>query len=378
LPVSLSSTAVKDASGNFIMSRSTFIDIRARKQAETALRDSEARFRSLTESSPIGIFMTDAQGRNLYTNPRAQEICGYTFAEALGDGWMRFVHPEDLQTLLNSWTTALVEQKGSVYEEIRYVHPDGTIRYGRVQIVPIFGEDGKLSAYMGSVEDITEQRAIAQMKNEFISIVSHELRTPLTAIRGSLGLLAAGVYNKKPEKGKRMLQVASEQTDRLVRLINDILDLQRLESDKMKLAMQVCDAATLMQQSVETMRASAEANQIQLIVLPTQVQVWAAPDSIIQTLTNLLSNAIKFSPTGGKIWLSAELRNKTEERAKEKAEGKRMKAEEEAESRRQKDETLSIPPSPLPPSPHPHLPVRPLLRQRPGARYSAGQVGNYF
>jgi signal transduction histidine kinase len=129
-----------------------------------------------------------------------------------------------------------------------------------------------------------------------------------TAIRGSLGLLAAGVYDKKPEKGKRMLQVASEQTDRLVRLINDILDLQRLESGKMKLIMQACDATTLMQQSAETMRASAEASQIQIIVLPTQTQVWAAPDSIIQTFTNLLSNAIKFSPVDGKIWLSAELK----------------------------------------------------------------------
>jgi PAS domain S-box-containing protein len=316
LPVSMSATAIKDVSGNFIMSRSIVVDNRERMrmeaeriQIEFALRDSETKFRSLSESSPIGIFLTNAQGDTIYTNPRAQEICGYTFEEALGKGWVRFVHPDDLHQLLNQWATDIVEQIGKVYDEIRYVHQDGTIRYGRVQMVPIFGANGNLSSYMGTIEDITARREIDQMKNEFISIVSHELRTPLTAIRGSLGLLAAGVYDNKPEKGKRMLQVASEQSDRLVRLINDILDLQRLESGKIKLMLQKCDAATLMQQSAETMRTSAETSQVQLIVTPLHVNVWAAPDSIIQTLTNLLSNAIKFSPPDGKIWLSAEVRS---------------------------------------------------------------------
>jgi signal transduction histidine kinase len=145
------------------------------------------------------------------------------------------------------------------------------------------------------------------MKNEFISIVSHELRTPLTAIRGSLGLLAAGVYDKKPEKGKRMLQIAAEQTDRLVRLVNDILDLGRLESGKMTLVMQSCNTVTLVCKSVDAMRSSAEQSQITLSVNCPAIQVWANPDAIIQTLTNLLSNAIKFSPPYTTIWINVEL-----------------------------------------------------------------------
>jgi signal transduction histidine kinase len=157
------------------------------------------------------------------------------------------------------------------------------------------------------VEDVTESRAIAQMKNEFISIVSHELRTPLTAIRGSLGLLANGVYDQKPQRGKRMLQIAATQTDRLVRLVNDILDLGRLESGRVTLVKQCCDASVLMLQSIDAMRANAEQHGIILKVLPIHVQVWAAPDSIIQTLTNLISNAIKFSTLGSTIWLTAEL-----------------------------------------------------------------------
>ncbi|MGM3307765.1 PAS domain S-box protein [Anabaena sp. WFMT] len=282
------------------------LELKERQRAEVALRQSEAKFRSLSEFSPMGIFMNDAQGQCIYTNPRAQEIAGYTFAEALGFGWLEFVHPQDRKQITPQWIQAFSEQQGTVYEELRYVHKDGTIRYARVQSAPIFAENNKFIANVGTMEDITASRAIAQMKNEFISIVSHELRTPLTAIRGSLGLLAAGVYDKKPEKGKRMLQIASEQTDRLVRLVNDILDLGRLESGKMTLVMQSCDAATLIRKSVDTMQSSAEQNQITLSVNSPSIQIWANPDAIIQTLTNLLSNAIKFSPPHTTIWVNVE------------------------------------------------------------------------
>jgi PAS domain S-box-containing protein len=277
-----------------------------RQEAEEALRQSEAKFRSLSECSPIGIFMSDAQGETTYTNPRAQEIGGYSFEEALGNGWLRFIHPEDRERLLTEWLATTSKQQRFSYDDLRYVHKDGTVRYARVESAPKMGADGQQFALVGTIEDITESRAIAQMKNEFISIVSHELRTPLTAIRGSLGLLAAGVYDKKPEKGKRMVQIAAEQTDRLVRLVNDILDLGRLESGKMNFETQSCDARALIQQSVDAMRSSAEQNQIELSITSPCIQIWADPDSIVQTLTNLLSNAIKFSPPNTIIWLTAQ------------------------------------------------------------------------
>jgi PAS domain S-box-containing protein len=277
-----------------------------RKRVEKALRQSEALFRSLSESSPIGIFRTDAQGQWIYTNPRCQTIGGFDFAAALGDGWQQFVHADDRGEFGRQWTTAAAENQ-EFAGEIRFMRQDGTIRFCRVRTAPVFSTQDDFTGHVGTVEDITESRAIAQMKNEFISIVSHELRTPLTAIRGSLGLLANGVYDQKPERGKRMLQIASTQTDRLVRLVNDILDLGRLESDRVNLVKQRCDVAALMLQSVDAMRANAEQNDITLVVIPLNVQVWAAPDSIIQTLTNLISNAIKFSSPGSTVRLIAEL-----------------------------------------------------------------------
>jgi PAS domain S-box-containing protein len=277
-----------------------------RKRIEKALRQSEALFRSLSESSPIGIFRTDAQGQWIYTNPRCQTIGGFSFQAALGDGWQQFVHPDDRGEFWSQWTAAAADNQ-EFAGEMRFMLQDGTLRFCRVRTAPVFSTRDDFTGHVGTVEDVTESRAIAQMKNEFISIVSHELRTPLTAIRGSLGLLANGVYDQKPQRGKRMLQIASTQTDRLVRLVNDILDLGRLESGRVTLVKQSCDMAALISQSVDAMRANAEQNDITLAAVPINVQVWAAPDSIIQTLTNLISNAIKFSPPGSTVELIAEL-----------------------------------------------------------------------
>jgi PAS domain S-box-containing protein len=286
-------------------------DLTNLKQAEVALAASETKFRSLTESSPIGIFMMDRAGNDIYTNPRAQEICGYTFEEASGQGWQRFIHPADLQAILQDWAENPPKEHPKVYNEVRYIYADGTVHhYGKVQVVPLFDPNRMLIGYMGTIEDITQQREIDRMKNEFISIVSHELRTPLTALRGSLGLVMQGVYDQKPDKKQRMIEIAAQQSDRLVRLVNDILDLQRLESGRVKLNLQVCHIATLMQQSIEVMQSYAKEHQVELVIYPLETVIWASPDAIVQTLTNLLSNAIKFSQPGGTVWLQAEIDEK--------------------------------------------------------------------
>jgi PAS domain S-box-containing protein len=281
-------------------------DITAIKNIQEALRHSEQEFRSLSESSPVGIFRTNANGEYTYTNPRYHDICNCTFEETLGNGWLNLLHPEDKASVIAKWTNAVSEHKHAK-SEIRYVRKDGSVRYCQVQSAPVFDSHEKLLGHVGTLEDITESRAIAIMKNEFISIVSHELRTPLTSLRGSLELLKSGIYDKKPEKGKRMLQVAADSAARLVRLVSDILDLERLESGKYELTKERCNAATIMQQSVELMRGDAQQNNITLNVTPLEVEVYAACDAIVQIITNLLSNAVKFSEPGTTVWVDAKL-----------------------------------------------------------------------
>jgi PAS domain S-box-containing protein len=282
-----------------------------RQQITTALRESEAKFRSLNECSPIGIFMTDINGHCIYTNPRCQEICNFSFEQALGEGWVASIHPDDRTWVLDQKNQAFAENREALYPEVRFVQPDGTLRFGRIQTAPVATKAGKTIGFVGTIEDISASRAIEQMKNEFISIVSHELRTPLASIRGSLGLLASGILKNKPETAQQMLDIATSDTERLVRLVNDILDLERLEANQMNLNREWCNAADLMQRSLKTLQPIADKQNITLSLTPLDVQIWVDGDRIIQTLVNLLGNAIKFSPDDSTVTLSASLQELT-------------------------------------------------------------------
>ena len=160
--------------------------------------------------------------------------------------------------------------------------------------------------------DLQQRTALDTVKDEFISTVSHELRTPLTSIRGALGLLSAGLMGKVDTKAANLLRIASTNTDRLVRLINDILDLERMSSGSAPLQPRSCSMRDLVLQSVDTMGSMAQGAGVQLEAVPepggSPLVVEVDPDRIQQVLTNLLSNAIKFSPTGATVRVRVETR----------------------------------------------------------------------
>jgi signal transduction histidine kinase len=157
------------------------------------------------------------------------------------------------------------------------------------------------------------------MKDEFISIVSHELRTPLTSIHSSLKILATGKLGNLSNKGQRMLRIADEQTERLVRLVNNVLDLQSIQSGKIKMKKTACKATELMIEAAQTMQTMAQEHGVKLFAESVAFVVWADRDYIVQTLTNLLSNAIKFSPANSTVWLSAKLEHQKTKTDKHKA-----------------------------------------------------------
>lgn len=150
---------------------------------------------------------------------------------------------------------------------------------------------------------LQQRKQLDNLKDEFISTVSHELRTPLTSIHGALGLLSSGKGGHVDEKAANLLRIASNNTERLVRLINDILDLERMESGRAPLQIRRLELREVVAQAVETMRSMAEKFGVVLEIAPepseTPISFDGDPDRIQQVLTNLLSNAVKFSPRGG-------------------------------------------------------------------------------
>lgn len=160
--------------------------------------------------------------------------------------------------------------------------------------------------------ELTQRSAMDSLKDEFVSTVSHELRTPLTSIRGALGLLSSGVFGNQDIKSQNLLRIALTNTERLIRLINDLLDLQRMDSGEVKLQMKRCSLPELVNQVMETMSPLADAGQVNLVIAPAarvllpNIFFDADPDRMLQVLTNLFSNAIKFAPAFSSVTLEVE------------------------------------------------------------------------
>lgn len=182
----------------------------------------------------------------------------------------------------------------------RHRRPDGSTFECELVAAPIV-EEGTVVGSVLVFRDISERRAVDRMKDEFIAVVSHELRTPLTSIRGSLGLLAGGAAGALPPKAARMVDVATTSADRLVRLINDILDVERLLAGRLTLDSSTIEAGSLVSSAVLETVGLAEDRQVKVSTGDTPGWVRADADRVVQVLTNLLGNAIKFSPPGSTV-----------------------------------------------------------------------------
>ena len=165
---------------------------------------------------------------------------------------------------------------------------------------PFTDEAGRVVGVITYNRDISDQKRIAQLKNEFISTVSHELRTPLTSIRGSLGLIAAGVAGELPPKAANLVKIAHTNSERLVLLINDILDMEKIESGKIAFEMRPMPVRPIVEQAIAASSNYLPERQIRLLLVDDAPRAAANidPDRLHQVLTNLLSNAIKFSSVG--------------------------------------------------------------------------------
>ncbi|MDX2243879.1 MAG: PAS domain S-box protein [Leptolyngbyaceae cyanobacterium bins.302] len=274
--------------------------------AAEALRESEERFRRAFDDAAIGMAWIGLNGRFLKVSRSLCEILGYTEQELLTYQFQDLTHPDDL-ALDEEFSQQMLKNRQRAYQrEKRYIHREGHIIWVLVHMSLVRDREENPLYFVCQIQDISDRHELDRIKDEFISIVSHELRTPLTAIRGSLGILETGVLDGEPETFKKMLQVALNNSDRLVRLVNDILDLERLESGKVDLMMEECQVDDLLQQALESVQSIAVQAAITIQVTSLDIRVWVAPDMVVQAIVNLLGNAIKFSPPASTIWLKAE------------------------------------------------------------------------
>ncbi len=279
-----------------------------RKRAEEAASRLRRQTQLILESAGEGIIGIDTRRRITFVNAAGERTLGYGPGDLAGADIFHALHPTaaDGTPLAQTETPiyrALVEGNARSSAEATFWRKDGSSFPAQYIGSPIRSEAG-ISGAVITFQDVTERREIERMKNEFISVVSHELRTPLTSIRGALGLLAGGKVGVFSEKAQRMLEIAVNNTDRLVRLINDILDIERMDSGRSAMQKREVVIGTLMTQAADAMRGLAEKSGVTVEVHPLQSKVVADSDRIIQTFTNLLSNAIKFSPAGGRVILA--------------------------------------------------------------------------
>ena len=279
-------------------------EINERLQAEAALRRSEEQLRLITNTLPVLIAYVDKQQCYRFNNQAYQTWLGL-YPQKINGCHLQQVHGEEIYEKIHSHVEMALSGQIVTYED-ELSWQDGEMHSVSVTYIPHVseGETAKVKGFFALTSDISDRKAIERMKDEFISVVSHELRTPLTSIHSSLKILATGKLGELSTKGQRMLAIADEQTERLVRLVNNVLDLQRIESGKVKMDKKACKAKELMIEAVQTMQTMAQEHGIKLVTQYTDSSVWADYDYIVQTLTNLLSNAIKFSPSGSTVWLS--------------------------------------------------------------------------
>jgi PAS domain S-box-containing protein len=281
-------------------------DISLRKDEERRVARMESRYRGLLEAAPDAMVVVNHGGEIVLANLQAEKEFGYGQNELLGQN-MKNIIPEGLAERLlagglGSAEDALTLQIAAGIE-LTGLRKDGGEFPVEIMLSPLESAEGIVV-----IRDISARKHNERLKDEFVSTVSHELRTPLTSISGSLGLLAEQWAGELPKSAARLLAIAHTNSQRLVRLINDILDIEKLESSRVVFNLSKVDLRSLVKHAIEENRGFAEGYGVHVRLDATSAasEVNADPDRLAQVVTNLLSNAIKFSPAGEEVLVAVE------------------------------------------------------------------------
>ncbi len=278
-------------------------DITDRKRAEALLIESEERVRSVIENMPVAVVVIDYRGYIESVNPRTEQIFE-SGADALTGSHIQMLFsekdgkPEVLaQSIREKALGHTIELEGKRGSGVAFPVEVTVNQFSTVE-----GE-----RFLVSMQDVTERHEIERLKQEFVAMVSHDLRTPLTAVRGTLELLTEGTYGQLNDLGQKRIDAAEQSIERLINLINDLLDIEKLEAGKLAMQLAPVQLAAVIERSVDAVRGYAEqaaVNVQQSEMQPINAQVMGDRDRLVQVFVNLLSNAIKFSPPQSVVTVS--------------------------------------------------------------------------
>lgn len=280
----------------------------------TEQRVAEDLFGLAVEACPSGMIMIDRTGRIVMANAEIENLFGYRREELLSRP-IEMLVPEELRSKHAKFRADFAKRPPSrsmgKRRELFGLRKDGSEFPVEIELNSAHIRDGLL--ILAVVVDVSERKRTERLKDEFISTVSHELRTPLTSVTASLALLSAGGAGPLPEPASRLVSIAHSNGQRLVRLINDILDIEKIDSGKMTFDFKQMNARAVVEQAIETSRAYADEFGVKMRLDSDSVpgEIRADTDRLAQVITNLLSNAIKFSPRGEDVVVAVAEREDT-------------------------------------------------------------------
>jgi PAS domain S-box-containing protein len=283
----------RDAEGRAIRMLGVTFDITERKHADE-------QFRLAIEAAPTGMLLMNLKGSIVLVNAQVEKLFGYPRSELLGQP-IEMLVPERFRGNIPDFRNGLFDAPTAHAGDLYGLRKDGSEVPIEIGLNPLRTSAGEF--VLSSIVDVSQRMEIDRIRNEFVSTVSHELRTPLTSIRGSLGLLQSGAMGALPENAAAMVTIAYKNSGRLVRLINDILDIGAIDAGRLTLQMSIVPLGVLLQQSVEANAGFAEKCGVSFLLEPISAtdRVTADPDRLMQVVANLLSNAAKFSPPGAEV-----------------------------------------------------------------------------
>jgi len=273
----------------------------------TQLERLSNRLETVLNSAGEGIYGLDAHGTVTFINDAGARLVGLPGEQMVGRAAQDVIHAESESGHLEHGeapsSDALSTTATPRVLTGRHRRTDGSLFDSESVSAPIL-QDGAVVGSVVVFRDVSERRAVERLKDQFISMVSHELRTPLTGVRGALGLLSGGAAGPLPPKAARMVEVGTTSVDRLIRLITDILDFERMTAGRMTAHPRIAAAGPLITATVEEIAVLAAAAQVSVKAGNTPGAVLADPDRVLQILTNLIGNAVKFSDPGSTVELS--------------------------------------------------------------------------